>query len=202
MNSFLIPVTVTALILTGANVATAGAGCGMDKSRSHRAAMDHQGYGYRMPQPYEIGHRDAAVHDSSVRGHHRKQENTNPNIVEVATAAGSFGTLIAAVKAAGLTETLMGKGPYTVFAPTDEAFAKLPAGTIDALAADKARLTQVLTYHVVPGKLGANAITGVSKLSTVEGSELPVAGIKIAETDVMASNGIIHVIVEVLIPQS
>jgi uncharacterized surface protein with fasciclin (FAS1) repeats len=109
---------------------------------------------------------------------------------------------VQAVQAAGLVDTLKGDGPYTVFAPTDEAFAKLPPGTVEALLNDKEKLTQVLTYHVVPGKLDAKAVTGMSTLPTVEGSDLPVASIRIATTDIMTSNGIIHVIDEVLIPQS
>ncbi|MDJ0805262.1 MAG: fasciclin domain-containing protein [Gammaproteobacteria bacterium] len=121
-------------------------------------------------------------------------------MVGVASSAGSFNTLITAVKAAGLLDTLSGEGPYTVFAPTDAAFAKLPEGTLDALLADKSKLTEILTYHVVPGRVDAAAVSGVSKLSTVQGSELPVADIKIAKTDVKASNGVIHVIDEVLIP--
>jgi uncharacterized surface protein with fasciclin (FAS1) repeats len=99
-------------------------------------------------------------------------------------------------------DTLTGKGPFTVFAPTDEAFAKLPEGTLEALLADKDKLTQILTYHVVPGKVNAEAVSGVSKLSTVQGNELPVADIKIAKTDIKASNGVIHVIDEVLIPDA
>ena len=124
-----------------------------------------------------------------------------PDIVDTAVAAGSFNTLVKAVQAAGLVDTLKSEGPFTVFAPTDEAFAKLPAGTLESLLADPDKLAQVLKYHVVPGKLDANAVTSVSQLSTVEGSALPVGDIAIAKTDIMTSNGIIHVIDEVLIPQ-
>ena len=134
-------------------------------------------------------------------GGYKMQEAAQPDIVDTAAAAGSFSTLIQAVQAAGLADTLKGDGPYTVFAPTDEAFAKLPAGTLDALLADKEKLTQVLTYHVVPGKLDAKQVTGMTQLATVQGSELPVASISITETDIMTSNGIIHVVDEVLIPQ-
>jgi uncharacterized surface protein with fasciclin (FAS1) repeats len=125
-----------------------------------------------------------------------------PDIVDTAVAAGSFTTLVKAVQAAGLVDTLKGEGPFTVFAPTDAAFAKLPEGTIEALLADREKLAKVLEYHVVPGKLDANAVASMSKLATVEGSELPVSSIKIADTNIMTSNGIIHVIDEVLIPQS
>jgi uncharacterized surface protein with fasciclin (FAS1) repeats len=135
-------------------------------------------------------------------GGYTMQETAQPDIVDTAAAAGSFSTLVQAVQAAGLADTLKGDGPYTVFAPTDAAFAKLPAGTLEALLADKDKLTQVLTYHVVPGKLDAQQVTGMTRLATVEGSELPVASISITQTDIMTSNGIIHVIDEVLIPQS
>lgn len=125
-----------------------------------------------------------------------------PDIVETAVAAGSFDTLVAAVQAAGLVDTLKGEGPFTVFAPTDEAFAKLPAGTLDSLLADPEMLAKVLKYHVVPGKLDATDVASMSQLSTVEGSSLAVADIAIIKTDIMTSNGVIHVIDEVLIPQS
>ncbi|MGB5453208.1 MAG: fasciclin domain-containing protein [Sedimenticolaceae bacterium] len=135
-------------------------------------------------------------------GGQQNMKASQPDIVDTAVAAGSFTTLVKAVQAAGLVETLKGDGPYTVFAPTDEAFAKLPPGTIEALLNDKEKLTKVLTYHVVPGKLDAKQVTSMSRLATVEGSYLPVASIDIASTDIMTSNGIIHVVNEVLIPQS
>ncbi len=125
-----------------------------------------------------------------------------PDIVDTAISAGSFSTLVKAVQAAGLVDTLKGDGPFTVFAPTDQAFAKLPAGTLESLLADKNKLAQVLKYHVVPGKLDAQAVTNMRKLATAQGSALPVSSIRIASTDIMTSNGIIHVIDEVLIPQS
>jgi uncharacterized surface protein with fasciclin (FAS1) repeats len=125
-----------------------------------------------------------------------------PDIVDTAVSAGSFDTLVKAVEAAGLVDTLKSEGPFTVFAPTDEAFAKLPAGTLESLLADKEKLAAVLKYHVVPGKLDASAVTSKSALPTAQGSELPVGDIKIATTDIMTRNGIIHVIDEVLIPAS
>ena len=124
-----------------------------------------------------------------------------PDIVDTAVAAGSFTTLVKAVQAAGLVDTLKSDGPFTVFAPTDEAFAKLPPGTLEGLLADPDQLVRVLKYHVVPGKLDASAVTSMTQLSTVEGSPLPVGDIAIAETDILTANGIIHVIDEVLIPQ-
>ena len=130
-------------------------------------------------------------------------------IVDVAVANGSFKTLVAAVKAAGLAETLSGKGPYTVFAPTDEAFAKLPAGTVDALLKDIPKLKAILTYHVVSGAVMAKDVkTGMVK--TVNGASLNVkassAGVtvdaaKVVATDVKASNGVIHVIDTVVLPK-
>ncbi len=122
------------------------------------------------------------------------------DIVDTAVAAGSFATLVQAIQTAELVDTLKGEGPFTVFAPTDAAFAKLPPGTMEALLKDKAKLTKVLTYHVVPGEMDAAAVMQKQDLVTVEGSDLAVSDIKISKTDIYTSNGIIHVIDEVLIP--
>ena len=130
------------------------------------------------------------------------------NIVEIAAGFDQFKTLVAAVKAAGLVETLQGAGPFTVFAPTDDAFAKLPAGTVEGLLQDLPKLNRVLTYHVVAGKVMAKDVAGVKSAKTVEGGELRVDanhGVKInnatvTKADVEASNGVIHVIDTVLIP--
>ena len=133
------------------------------------------------------------------------------NIVEVAVEAGSFKTLVAAVQAAGLVETLSGKGPFTVFAPTDAAFAKLPAGTVEALLADKAKLASILTYHVVSGKVLAADIvkSNGAKPATVNGKTVDIVlkdgkvlvnGAHVVTADVAASNGVIHVIDTVLLP--
>ncbi len=130
------------------------------------------------------------------------------NIVEIAAGSDQFKTLVAAVKAAGLVETLQGAGPFTVFAPTDDAFAKLPAGTVEGLLQDLPKLNRVLTYHVVAGKVMARDVAGVKSAKTVEGGELRVDanhGVKInnatvTKDDVEASNGVIHVIDTVLIP--
>jgi uncharacterized surface protein with fasciclin (FAS1) repeats len=132
------------------------------------------------------------------------------DIVAVASSAGSFNTLVAAVKAAGLVETLQGPGPFTVFAPTDEAFAKLPTGTVEDLLKpeNKAKLAGILTYHVVPGQVMAAEVKTM-KVKTVNGKELDVKVIdgavtvdnaKVIKTDVAASNGVIHVIDTVLLP--
>ncbi len=130
------------------------------------------------------------------------------DIVDTAVAAGDFKTLATALKAAGLIETLKGKGPFTVFAPTDAAFAKVPKADLDALLKDKAKLTAVLTYHVVPGAVMAKDVKA-GKVKTVQGSELTVTtdggvkvdGANVTKTDIVASNGVIHVIDSVIIPK-
>lgn len=131
------------------------------------------------------------------------------DIVDTAVGAGSFNTLVAAVQAAGLVDTLKSPGPFTVFAPTDEAFSKLPAGTVDALLQDIPQLTKILTYHVVSGKVLANDVVNLESAPTVEGSSIQIntsnGGVKINDanvttTDVEADNGVIHVIDTVLIP--
>lgn len=130
------------------------------------------------------------------------------DIVDTAVGAGQFKTLAAALQAAGLVETLKGPGPFTVFAPTDEAFAKIPKSDLDALLKDKAKLTAVLTYHVVPGKVLAKDVKG-GKVKTVQGSDLTVAtangvtvdGANVVKTDIVADNGVIHVIDSVVMPR-
>lgn len=130
------------------------------------------------------------------------------DIVDTAVSAGSFKTLATALTAAGLVDTLKSKGPFTVFAPTDEAFAKIPKADLDALLKDKAKLTAVLTYHVVAGKVMA-ADVKAGKVKTVQGSELTVTtsgGVKVdnanvVKTDIVADNGVIHVIDSVIIPK-
>jgi uncharacterized surface protein with fasciclin (FAS1) repeats len=130
------------------------------------------------------------------------------DIVDTAVGAGTFNTLATALTAAGLVDTLKGPGPFTVFAPTDAAFAKIPKSQLDALLADKAKLTAVLTYHVVPGKVMAKDVKA-GKVKTVQGSDLMVAtaggvmvnGAKVTTTDIIADNGVIHVIDSVVMPQ-
>lgn len=130
------------------------------------------------------------------------------DIVDTAVAAGSFNTLATALTAAGLIDTLKGPGPFTVFAPTDAAFAKIPKADLDALLKDREKLTAVLTYHVVPGKvMAANVKAG--KVKTVQGSEITVTtangvmvdGAKVTATDIAADNGVIHVIDSVIMPK-
>lgn len=140
-----------------------------------------------------------------------KTAATKQDIVDTAVGAGSFKTLAAALKAAGLVEALKGAGPFTVFAPTDEAFAKLPAGTLESLLKpeNKDKLTAILTYHVVAGKLGSGEVVKSKGATTLQGSQLAfkaegdkvmVGGAGVVKTDIECSNGVIHVIDTVVIP--
>ena len=130
------------------------------------------------------------------------------DIVDTAVDAGQFKTLAAALQAAGLVQTLKGPGPFTVFAPTDEAFAKIPKADLDALLKDKAKLTAVLTYHVVPGKVMAKDVKA-GAVKTVQGSDLTIGTMggvtvnnaKVVKTDIAADNGVIHVIDTVVLPK-
>ena len=133
------------------------------------------------------------------------------DIVDTAVAAGGFKTLVAAVTAAGLVETLKGEGPFTVFAPTDEAFAKLPEGVVADLLKpeNKAKLQAVLTYHVVPGKVMAADVLKLTSAKSVQGQQLKIdtsAGVKVdganvVQTDIVCSNGVIHIIDAVVLPK-
>lgn len=131
------------------------------------------------------------------------------NIVETAVEAGSFKTLVTAVKAAGLVETLSGTGPFTVFAPNDAAFARLPSGTVEGLLKDKKKLTSVLSYHVVPRKLMASDVMKMRSAKTVQGQEISISamsGVKVdnanvIKADIECSNGVIHVIDSVILPK-
>ena len=131
------------------------------------------------------------------------------DIVDTAVAAGNFKTLATALQAAGLVETLKGKGPFTVFAPTDAAFAKIPKADLDALLKDKAKLTAVLTYHVVPGRVLAKdvkagpvkTVQGSSLTVKTDGGKVTVDNATVTQTDIVASNGVIHVIDSVLLPK-
>lgn len=131
------------------------------------------------------------------------------DVVDTAVSAGSFTTLATALQKAGLVETLKGEGPFTVFAPNDEAFAKIPSDQLNALLADKEKLTAVLTYHVVPGKVMAADVAGMTSAKTVQGQEIridtsdgvKVDDAKVIQTDIGASNGVIHVIDTVLMPK-
>jgi transforming growth factor-beta-induced protein len=135
--------------------------------------------------------------------HHEK------DIVDTAVEAGSFNTLVAAVQAAGLVDALKGEGPFTVFAPSDEAFAKLPKGTVEALLQDKEKLSSILLYHVVPGKVMASDVGGIESAETLFGQPaaidtshgVTIAGAKVVKTDIVCTNGVIHVIDSVMIPK-
>lgn len=137
--------------------------------------------------------------------HHKDKD-----IVDTAVAAGSFKTLATALEAAGLVETLKGTGPFTVFAPTDDAFAKLPAGTLEALLKDIPKLKNILLYHVVAGKVMAKDVVKLKSAKTVQGSSAKISlrggkvmidAANVATTDIMASNGVIHVIDSVIMPK-
>ncbi len=146
----------------------------------------------------------------ALAGHHGEMKK---DIVDTAVAAGQFNTLAAALDAAGLVDTLKGEGPFTVFAPTDEAFAKLPEGTVDSLLKpeNKEKLIAVLTYHVVPGKVMAADVISLSSATTVNGEDVTIkaenGGVMIdnanvVKTDIKTSNGVIHVIDTVILPGS
>ncbi|UAW98305.1 fasciclin domain-containing protein [Halopseudomonas nanhaiensis] len=140
--------------------------------------------------------------------HGEHADKPDADIIETAREAGQFDTLLTAVKEAGLEETLKGAGPFTVFAPTDEAFEKIPDSDLEALLADKEKLTDVLTYHVVSGKVMAEDVAGMSSAPTVQGESLSIDAsdgvkvddAKVVKADVKASNGVIHVIDTVLMP--
>lgn len=160
----------------------------------------------------------AAFAGCSSSGSYGKQSTSHqaksvtPDIVDTASAAGQFSTLVAAVQAAGLVETLKGPGPYTVFAPTDEAFAALPEGTVESLLLPENRdkLVSILTYHVVAGEVRAADVVKLSTAATVEGSEITIStdsGVRVdnanvVQTDIFCANGVIHVIDAVLLPAS
>jgi uncharacterized surface protein with fasciclin (FAS1) repeats len=136
-------------------------------------------------------------------------DNHSMDIVDTAVEAGDFTTLVAAVEAAGLVETLKGDGPFTVFAPTDEAFAALPEGTVEGLLEDTEALTAILTYHVVPGKVMSGDLSDGMMAATVNGAEVTIGvgdavtvdGATVTAADIEASNGVIHVIDSVIIPE-
>ena len=142
-------------------------------------------------------------------GAQAQQTKQGKDIVETAMAAGSFETLMTAIKAAGLVEALKGEGPFTVFAPTDEAFKKLSEGTVEKLLKDKEKLQQILKYHVVPGKVTAAQVVKLDSAKTLQGKTVEIDSkdgvkvnqAKVVKADVMASNGVIHVIDTVLIPK-
>ena len=143
-------------------------------------------------------------------GDMNKMDSSKKDIVDTAVAAGSFKTLATALEAAGLVDTLKGPGPFTVFAPTDAAFAKLPAGTVEGLLKDKPKLTAILTYHVVPGNVKAADVVKLDSAKTVNGQSVAIKVVDgkvmvdnatVTTADIEASNGVIHVIDTVLLPK-
>ena len=161
---------------------------------------------YKITQAITIGLFTLAISMFAAAGHHGMKKD----IVDTAVAAGDFSTLVTAVKAAGLVETLKGEGPFTVFAPTDAAFAKVPTETLNALLADKAALANVLTYHVVAGKVMAADVVKLTSAVTVQGQAVSIEvkdgkvyvdGAQVVTTDIKASNGVIHVIDAVILPK-
>ena len=191
-NATIITATAFVAISTMGTLSTASAGIG--------------GYGYQTQNSNETGH---FIKTGMHEGGGKKTAAPAGDIVDIAVGAGSFNTLVAAVKAADLVETLKGEGPFTVFAPTDEAFAKIPQADLDALLADKKKLTAVLTYHVVPGKVMAADVVKLDSATTVQGESVTIlvsdGGVKVddanvVKTDIVTSNGVIHVIDTVLMP--
>ena len=161
---------------------------------------------YKITQAITIGLFTLAISMFASAGHHGMKKD----IVDTAVAAGDFNTLVTAVKAAGLVETLKGEGPFTVFAPTDAAFAKVPTDTLNALLADSAALANVLTYHVVAGNVMAADVVKLTSAVTVQGQAVSIAvkdgkvyvdGAQVTATDIKASNGVIHVIDAVILPK-
>ena len=145
-------------------------------------------------------------------GNYGYKKKASMDIVDTAISAKSFNTLVAALKAADLVDVLRGDGPFTVFAPTDDAFAKLPAGTLDNLLKpeNKAKLQSILTYHVVPGRYMASDVVRMNSAKTVNGQSFTISNnygkvmidnAKISKTDIMTSNGVIHVIDSVILPK-
>ena len=188
-----------------AQASFAGPGC-------NYTGMKPSGYqrGYQ-PAIYQLTPGDRA----SVRAYpagmgygHSAASNAQADIVGTASAAGSFETLVGAVKAADLVNTLKGDGPFTVFAPTDAAFAKLPRAQLEALMADKDALTKVLTYHVVQGRVEAADVVKLSSVETIEGQPVKISvgeavmvnNAKVVKNDISTSNGVIHVIDTVMLP--
>lgn len=197
--------TTTAGALFVAQAAFAGPGCNQS---GMTPSADTTGY---QPAIYQLtpGNPGAARAYKTGMGYgHSTTNKAQADIVETASSAGSFNTLVSAVKAADLVGTLKGDGPFTVFAPTDAAFAKLPRAQLEALLADKAALTRVLTYHVVAGRVDAEEVVKLSSATTFEGQTVKIHigdsvminNATLLKTDIETSNGVIHVIDTVLLP--
>ncbi|MCU0836843.1 MAG: fasciclin domain-containing protein [Chromatiaceae bacterium] len=206
-NSALVTAGLLGGLLISGTLTHADDGCGKGKKEGGTASFApavYQPVGMAMPGNYgQPGFIKTGAYGKSAAA-----PVASGDIVDIAAGAGSFNTLVTAVQAAGLVETLKGEGPFTVFAPTDAAFAKIPTEQLQALLADREALTKVLTYHVVPGKVMAADVAKVDSAKTVEGSSLSidtsdgvrVDGANVIKTDILASNGVIHVIDTVIIP--
>ena len=208
--SFVLGATVGGILISQAAYAGDGCNSAMKSSGYHGGAYSNAVYqpmrasgGQEMPvRAYQAGMNYGTKKQGAT------YEKTQPDIVDTAISAGSFNTLVTAIKAAGLVETLKGDGPFTVFAPTDEAFAKLPSEQLNALLEDKEALIKVLTYHVVPGQVKAEDVVKLSSANTVEGQSVKITiadsvmvnGAVVTKTDIMTSNGVIHVIDSVILP--
>ena len=202
---------LAALIATAASAglvaqaAFAGPGCNYPGMKS---SANDNGY---QPAIYQLTPRDRAAARAYPAGMgygHSASSAAQADIMGTASAAGSFETLVSAVKAADLVDTLKGEGPFTVFAPTDAAFAKLPRAQLEALLADKDALTKVLTYHVIQGRVEAADVVKLSNVETIEGQPVKihvgesvmVNNATVVKTDISTSNGVIHVIDTVMLP--
>jgi uncharacterized surface protein with fasciclin (FAS1) repeats len=188
-----------------AQAAFAGPGCDYSGMKSSAQTNGYQPAIYRSaPGDYAA----ARAYPAGMGHGYNTGSAAQADIVGTASAAGSFNTLVSAVKAADLVDTLKGEGPFTVFAPTDAAFAKLPEGQLNALLADKDLLTKVLTYHVVQGRVEAAEVVKLSSVATIEGQPVKIRvgeavmvnNAKVVKTDISTSNGVIHVIDTVMLP--
>jgi uncharacterized surface protein with fasciclin (FAS1) repeats len=206
-NSALVTAGLLGGLLISSGMTHAGDACDKGKKEGGTASFTpavYQPVGMAMPGYYG----QPAFTKTGAYGKSAAKSAASGDIVDIAAGAGSFNTLVTAVKAAGLVQTLKGEGPFTVFAPTDEAFAKIPSDQLEALLADKEALTKVLTYHVVPGKVMAADVAKANGAKTVQGGTISidtsegvrVDGANVIKTDIMASNGVIHVIDTVILP--
>jgi uncharacterized surface protein with fasciclin (FAS1) repeats len=209
----LIAVAISAAFLMSPAFGLADCGsCGAEREACHADQAANCCGTCDLDKAHEAAHAAEARHAHEAEECCGSCDRAKPrDIVDTAVAAGDFGTLAAALKAAGLVETLKGEGPFTVFAPTDKAFAKLPKGTIEDLLKpeNRGQLTAILTYHVVPGKVLAEDVVKLSKAKTVQGSEVKIRVKKdkvrvdnalVTATDIACTNGVIHVIDSVILP--
>ena len=217
INPTLAAITIASVTILASNQLLAGEGCPYKGSTSKQAITDNFqpavmtnnnssfASGFIKTGHHMEGEKKAKPHGGD---HHGMKLESNEDIVDTAVSTGTFNTLVTAVKAAGLVETLKGDGPFTVFAPTDEAFAKLPEEKLNALLKDKDTLTKVLTYHVVAGKVMSNDVVKLTSAKTVEGQSLKinstdgvrVNNAKVIMPDIITTNGVIHVVDEVILP--